>query len=230
MYLIPAVAGAVGVAFGALVLRQFLQKRRPHQAAWGFALLLFGLAALFEAAGIAEGWTPAGYRGYYLLGGILNVGWLGVGSLYVLNRVAGHAGAVVMALVTVAAVPAVLVAPIDAHLLAAAVPGRGAIGAPATYFPIFTNIAGSVVLIGGAAVAAWRAWRSHGAAQRVVGLVLIAAGAFVVAGTHSFAQVRGVYAVQPVGEAVGIIVMFFGYLAVEARTAGAEPAGARIPT
>lgn len=230
MFLIPAVAGAVGVAFGALVLRQFRQRRRPHQAAWGFALLLFGLAALFETAGIAGGWTAAEYRGYYLLGGILNVGWLGVGSIYVLNRVAGHAGAVVMGIVTVAAVPAVLAAPIDAQLLAAAVPARGAIGAPATYFPIFTNIAGSVALIGGAAWAAWRAWRSQGARQRVVGMVLIAAGAFIVAGTHSFAQVRGVYAVQPLGEAVGIVVMFIGYLAVEARAAAAGPAGARIPT
>ena len=230
MFLIPAVAGVVGVAFGALVLRQFRQRRRPHQAAWGFALLLFGLAALFEAAGIAGGWTPAEYRGYYLLGGILNVGWLGVGSLYVLHRAAGHVGAVVMAVVTVAAVPAVLVAPVDAHLLAAAVPARGAIGAPATYFPIFTNAAGSIVLIGGAAWAAWRAWRTRGAAHRLVGMVLIAAGAFVVAGTHSFAQVRGAYAVQPLGEAVGIVVMFVGYLAVEARTADAGRASARIAT
>ena len=215
MFLIPLVAGVVGVVFGALVVRQFGRRRRPYQAAWGFALLLFGFAALFEAAGVYGGWTSAEYRAYYLLGGILNVGWLGCGSIYILNRRAGHVAAVVMALVTVAAVPAVLVSPIDSRLLASSVPGRGAIGAPATIFPIFTNIAGSVALIGGAAWSAWTGWRRHSGLNRVAGTVLIAAGAFVVAGTHSFAQVRGVYAVQPLGEALGIVLMFVGYLAIE---------------
>lgn len=217
MFFIPLVAGLVGVVFGALVVRQFLQRRRPHQAAWGFALLLFGFAAWFEAAGIYGGWTPAEYRGYYLFGAILNVGWLGMGSIYILNRQAGNIAAAVMALVTVAAIPSVLVAPIDTHLLAAQVPARGAIGSPATIFPIFTNIAGSLALIGGAAWAAWQGWRQRRNASRVIGMVLIAGGAFIIAGTHSFAQVRGAYAVQPVGEALGIVVMFVGYLAVEAR-------------
>jgi hypothetical protein len=219
MFLFPLVAGLVGVVFGALVVRQFRQRRRPYQAAWGLALLLFGAAALFEAAGLAGGWTPAGYRAYYLLGGILNVGWLGCGSIYILNRRAGHAAVIVMALITLAAVPAVMISPIDAHLLASQVPARGAIGAPATIFPIFTNIAGSIALIGGAAWSAWTGWRRPQGPgwNRVAGTTLIAAGAFVVAGTHSFAQVRGSYAVQPIGEAFGIVLMFAGYLAIEAR-------------
>ncbi len=217
MFLIPLVAGLVGVVFGVLVVRQFLQRRRPYQAAWGFALLLFGAAALFETAGIAGGWSAAEYRGYYLLGGILNVGWLGTGSVYILSRRAGHVAALVMAIVTLAAIPAVLVAPTDAHLLSAQVPARGAIGPPATFFPIFTNVLGSIALIGGAAWSAWTGWRRATGFERVLGTSLLAAGAFVVAGTHSVAQVRGAYAVQPLGEAVGIVVMFVGYLAVEAR-------------
>ncbi len=217
MFVIPLLAGIVGVLFGALVLRQFFERRRPYQAAWGFALVLFGAAAFFEAAGIAGGWTPAEYRAYYLLGGILNVGWLGTGSVYILNRRAGHAAAIIMGLVSLAAVPAVLVAPVDSRLLAAQVPGRGAIGAPATLLPIFTNILGSIALVGGAAWSAWSGWRRGTGLNRVIGTALIAVGAFVVAGTHSVAQVRGVYAVQPLGEALGIVVMFAGYLAVEAR-------------
>jgi hypothetical protein len=124
-----------------------------------------------------------------------------------------------MALITLAAVPAVMISPIDAHLLASQVPARGAIGAPATIFPIFTNIAGSIALIGGAAWSAWTGWRRPQGPgwNRVAGTTLIAAGAFVVAGTHSFAQVRGSYAVQPIGEALGIVLMFAGYLAIEAR-------------
>jgi len=218
MFGLPLLAGVVGLAFGAVVLKQYSERRRPYQAAWGAALLCFGAAALWEAAGIFGGWTPVLYKGYYLLGGILNVGWLGVGSLYVLApRRWGHIGALVMAVITVLAVPAVVLSPTDAHLLTASVPGRGAIGAPATFFPPVTNSIGSLILIGGAAWAAYRSYRSHAGGSRVVGLALIAAGALVVAGTHTLAQVRNAYYVQPVGEAIGILVMFMGYLGVEAR-------------
>ena len=110
-----------------------------------------------------------------------------------------------------------VLSPTDAHLLTASVPGRGAIGAPATFFPPVTNSIGSLILIGGAAWAAYRSYRSHAGGSRVVGLALIAAGALVVAGTHTLAQVRNAYYVQPVGEAIGILVMFMGYLGVEAR-------------
>src|SRR5205814_1291451 len=120
MFGLPLLAGVVGLAFGAVVLKQYSERRRPYQAAWGAALLCFGAAALWEAAGIFGGWTPVLYKGYYLLGGILNVGWLGVGSLYVLApRRWGHIGALVMALITVLAVPAVVLSPTDAHLLTA---------------------------------------------------------------------------------------------------------------
>jgi len=218
MFGLPLLAGLVGLAFGTIVLRQFANRRRPYQAAWGGALLCFGAAALWEAAGIYAGWTPLLYKGYYLLGGIVNVGWLGVGTLYVLApRRWGHAAAIVMGAITVLAVPAVIVASTDARLLQAAVPGRGAISAPATFFPPVTNALGSLILIGGAAWSAYRGYQRHAGAGRVLGMALIAAGAFVVAGTHTLAQVRNAYYVQPVGEAIGILVMFAGYLAVEAR-------------
>jgi hypothetical protein len=218
MFGLPLLAGLVGLAFGAIVLKQFADRRRPYQAAWGGALLCFGAAALWEAAGVYSGWSSPLYKAYYLLGAIVNVGWLGVGTVYVLApRRWGHLAAAVMGVITVFAVPAVLVAPTDAHLLQASVPGRGAIGAPATFFPPVTNTIGSVLLIGGAAWSAVRGYRSRAGAARVLGMVLLAAGALVVAGTHTVAQVRNFYAVQPVGEAIGILVMFVGYLAVEAR-------------
>lgn len=218
MFAMPLLAGLVGLAFGGVVLRQYAERHRPYQAAWGGALLLFGAAALWEAAGIYAGWSPILYRGYYLLGAILNVGWLGVGTVYLLAPGRwGHLAALAMAVISVLAIPAVLVAPTDAHLLQAAVPGRGAIGAPATIFPPVTNTLGSILLIGGAAWSAYRAYRRRGPSARVLGTALLAAGALIVAATHTVAQVRNVYAVQPVGEAIGILVMFAGYLAIESQ-------------
>jgi hypothetical protein len=217
MFVIPLIAGLVGVVFGGLVLRQFLARRRPYQLAWAFALELFGWAALIEAAGILGGWNDGLYKMYYLLGGILNVGWLAIGEVYLLaGRRTGHLAAAVMGAISLAALVAVVLSHTDVRLLHDAVPGRGAISAPAApAFPLLTNLAGSVILIGGAAWSAWTGYRRSAPWSRVLGTALIAAGAFVVAGTHSAAQARGVYAVQPLGEAIGILVMFIGYLAVE---------------
>jgi hypothetical protein len=218
MFVLPLLAGVVGLVFGGLVFRQYRERHKPYQGAWALALLLFGVAALVEAYGTAAGWSGGAYKVYYLLGGILNVGWLAVGTLYLLapGRV-GTIAAVVMAVISIAAIPAVLVSATHAGLLHAAVPPRGAITGPATYFPLLTNVAGSVILIGGAAWSAFAAYRRSGPGTRVLGTALIAAGAFIVAGTHSMAQVGGAYAIQPAGEAAGIVVMFLGYLAVESR-------------
>ena len=74
-----------------------------------------------------------------------------------------------------------------------------------------------MLLIGGALWSAWKAARAGAPRNRVVGLALIAAGAFVVAGGHSFAQSKGFYIAQPLSEAIGIVTMFAGYVTVEAR-------------
>lgn len=219
MFVVPLLAGLIGVLFGAAVFRQYLNRRRPYQLAWAFALELFGCAALAEAAGVAAGWNDGLYRIYYLLGGILNVGWLAIGELYLLApRRPAHLAAAIMGAISVLALVAVLLSNTDPHLLREAIPGRGAISAPAApFFPLVTNLTGSVILVAGAAWSAGTSYR-HGAPwSRVLGLALLAVGAFIVAGTHSVAQARGVYAVQPVGEAVGIAMMFLGYLTVERR-------------
>ena len=86
VFVIPLIAGAVGGAFAAVVGRQYLSRRKTYQAIWAIALAMFAAAALFETAGQAFGWSDATYRGYYLFGGLLNVGWLGLGSLLLLAR------------------------------------------------------------------------------------------------------------------------------------------------
>ena len=139
---------------------------------------MFALGAGFETVGIAGGWTPAAYKGYYLFGAVLNVGWLGVGTVYLLApRRAGHVAAVVMGLISLAALVGILVAPTDPMLLKSQVPGRGAIGSPAPLFPLLTNLPGSLILIGGAAWSAWQAFKRSAPASRVLGTALIAAGA-----------------------------------------------------
>jgi hypothetical protein len=217
VFVIPLIAGAVGGAFAAVVARQYSSRRKPYQAVWAVALAMFAAAALFETAGQAFGWSDATYKGYYLFGGVLNVGWLGLGSLLLLIPTrAGRIATIAMVVVSIVGLLSVLVAHTNPELLRAQVPARGAIDVPAV-LPIVTNLGGSLLLIGGAGWSAWKAARSGAPRNRVVGLAVLAAGAFIVAAGHSYAQTKGVYAAQPLSEALGIVSMFVGYLVVESR-------------
>jgi hypothetical protein len=223
VFVIPLIAGAVGGAFAAVVARQYLSRRKPYQAIWAVALAMFAAAAFFETAGEAVGWSDPTYKGYYLFGGLLNVGWLGLGSLLLLvSPRAGRIATVVMVLISIIALVVVLMSHTDHNLLKAQVPARGAIDVPAI-LPLITNLGGSLLLIGGAAWSAWRSARAGAPRNRVLGLAVLAAGAFIVAGGHSYAQTRGVYAAQPLSEALGIVAMFVGYLVIESRSRVPRP-------
>jgi hypothetical protein len=226
VFVIPLIAGAVGAAFAAVVARQYLSRRKPYQATWSAALAMFATAALFETAGEAFGWSDATYKGYYLFGGLLNVGWLGLGSLLLLVPPrAGRIATIAMVVISAVALVAVLLSHTDPQLLRAQVPARGAIDVPAV-LPLITNLGGSLLLIGGAAWSAWKAARSGAPVNRVVGLAVLAGGAFIVAGGHSYAQTKGVYAAQPISEALGIVAMFVGYLVIESRIANRRASAA----
>jgi hypothetical protein len=223
VFVIPLIAGAVGGAFAAVVARQYLSRRKPYQAIWAVALAMFAAAAFFETAGEAVGWSDPTYKGYYLFGGLLNVGWLGLGSLLLLTSTrTGRIATVVMVLISIIALIVVLMSHTDHNLLKAQVPARGAIDVPAI-LPLITNLGGSLLLIGGAVWSAWRSARAGAPRNRVVGLAVLAAGAFIVAGGHSYAQTRGVYAAQPLSEALGIVAMFVGYLVIESRSRVPRP-------
>jgi hypothetical protein len=217
VFLIPLIAALVGAAFGVVVGRQYLTRRKPYQAIWALALAMFGVAAAFETVGQLAGWSDATYKGYYLFGGLLNVGWLGTGSLLLLvpPRV-GRWAVIVMAVISLICVVAVLISHTNSTMLKAQVPPRGAIDVSAV-LPLITNVGGSLLLVGGAAWSAWKSARSGAPRNRVLGLAVLAAGAFIVAGGHSYAQSKGVYVAQPLSEAVGIIAMFAGFLVIEAR-------------
>jgi len=217
VYVIPLIAAVVGVSFAVVVGRQYLVRRKPYQAIWALALAMFGAAAAFETIGQLAGWSEATYKGYYLFGGLLNVGWLGIGSLAILvtPRI-GRVAVIVMVVISLISIVAVLASHTNSTLLKAQVPPAGAIDVPGV-IPAVINTSGSLLLVGGAAWSAWKSFRGGAPGNRVVGLAILAAGAFVVAGGHTLARTKGVYVIQPLSEAVGIAAMFTGYLVIEAR-------------
>ena len=229
MPVLAGLAAAIGGLFGLAVLNQFRTRRKPYQAAWGAALLMFGLAALFEAIGLAAGWSDPVYRAYYLFGALLNVGWLAVGEVYLLaSKRIGRGAAAVMAIITIVSIIRVVIAVSDPLQLHATFPSdRKTLDVPAV-LPAVTNSLASLILVAGAAWSAWRAYRRTAPWALVAGTGLIAIGAFVIAAFHAGAVLAQAPALRPGSEAVGIALMFAGYLVVESRRGPApQPQTAR---
>lgn len=210
MPLVPLVTAVVAAVFAALVLSRW-HRGRYAVLMWGVGLAMFAVAAFagfLHRAGVG---TDLPYRAFYLFGAILNVAWLGLGTIYLLapRRVA-TASLVAVATLSVVSALAVFASPVDP--VAASDTGRGFESSPLPR--VLAGIGsglGSIVMIGGALWSAWRFSRTRLGGQRAVANVLIAVGVFVVAagGTAAFTGARGVLEWTNLG---GLVLMFVGFL------------------
>ncbi len=210
----------LAVAFAGVVAERWRRSRRPAFAAWAVGLLIFAVAAGAQGVGQARGFSPGVFRVFYLFGGVLGVIYLALGTLFLLTppRVARASAVVLVALTVVVAVDAVVV-PVDggrlhdnAGVLGAAITGHGN---PLYIAAVAFNIIGTLVLVGGSAWSAWRLARVRAGLDRVVCNVLLTVGALLIAAGFSAAKtVGGSLEALGVYEAVGIAVMFAGFLAL----------------
>jgi hypothetical protein len=215
-----AVAAVLAAAFGLVVAGRWQASRRPAFAAWAAGLFVFAAAALTQAIGEAQGFSPPLFRAFYLLGGVLGVIYLALGTVYLLApaRIAHMCALVLVVLTVVLAIDAAVV-PVDAArlhttagVLGEAITGHGN---PLYVAAVVFNIAGSLVLIGGSAWSAWHFARTRGGLDRVVCNVLLTAGALLVAAGFSAAKsIGGSIATLGVYEAVGMAIMFAGFLSL----------------
>lgn len=212
-------ASVISAAFAAVVFVRFRMSGRPAFAAWTVGLAIFAAAAGCQAVGEHFGFSAPIFRAFYLLGGVLGVIWLSMGTLFLLapRRLAGRATAILAIVTVVLAVDAALV-PVDTSRLdtAAGVLGDAiAHGSLLQLGAVILNILGTLILVGGSAWSAYRLIRDHGGVDRVVCNVLLTAGAFVIAAGFSAAKLAG-GSLDTLGvyEAVGIAVMFAGFLSL----------------
>ena len=226
-------ACVLGAAFSVVVWRRWWRTRKPAFAAWGTGLAIFSAAALTQALGQAFGFSVPLFRAFYLLGGVLGVIYLALGTVFLLGpvRVGRACGAVLVALTLVLAVDAALV-PVDSAKLATS---RGILGGalaghgtPLFVAAVSFNIVGTVVLVGGSAYSAFRFMQSRAGADRVVCSVLLTVGALIVAAGFSAAKtVGGSLTELGVAEAVGMAAMFAGFLSL--GRVGSPAGGERPP-
>lgn len=212
----PAAAAAVAFVFALRLAGRAVRRRRPHEGAWLVALVMFAVASGAMADGVARGWGPADFRLYWLFGAVLNVPFLFAGEVYLLarRRVTAH---IVMAATVVLAVYAsvvVLTADLNAAKLDPALPlGKDVFGQTLAHglAQLYGNTA-YFLLLGGLL---WSAWRLKGRPElrnQLVGVLLIAVGASVVAVGSGIGAAFDLVALFSVSLAAGISIMFAGFV------------------
>jgi hypothetical protein len=76
----------LALVFSLALFDQWRERRGAFQLAWGIGMLFFGIAAATEAIAELNGWSEPLYRTWYLTGAAWTVGWLGLGTAFLLGR------------------------------------------------------------------------------------------------------------------------------------------------
>jgi len=212
-----AATAVLGFVFFGLVLWQYIQRRRMHQLAWAIGLFLYALAAAMETYSESSGtWHPFIYRIYIVIAASL-VGFLGLGTLYLVARRRrwGDAYFVFLVVCMVVFFIGTFTATLDtARLVPGITVGGQALG-PSLSFPrvmsLPINISGTLLLFGGALWSIIRFVGKREYAYRVWANVLIAAGAALLAGLGSRARLGETAGLYP-AEMVSAALMLAGFL------------------
>jgi hypothetical protein len=83
---LPLASSVLSFAFAAMVADQWLRRREPYQLVWTVGLLWYGISAGTEFLGSAWGWSEPLYRAWYLIGAFGVAAYLGLGTVFLLNR------------------------------------------------------------------------------------------------------------------------------------------------
>jgi phosphoglycerol transferase MdoB-like AlkP superfamily enzyme len=219
MWAFPLAAALIALVFSAFLVRQFASRRRPYQAAWAVALAMYAAASFAMFLGVLDGWTTGEYRVFWLFGAILNVPFLMMGELYLLikRRTVADLLLVILLFLSAFATSQVRTASLTVAALSKDLPlGKDVFGDGALPYRLAQLYAypAYMVLVAGCL---WSAWRMRGReelADRFFGTLGIAAGATIVAIASGVGAGLDVVPLFSVGLALGVAVMFWGFLRV----------------
>lgn len=216
---LPLLSALISFTFAYAVLSRFIKgKKGLHLLLWGIGMIFFGLGGFSEWYYGFFGWNPLIYRLWYLVGAILVAAWLGQGTVYLLaKRKWAHTLMLILILGTLYGAVRVFTAELDPTLLTSSVHTGSELSGHAivtpgvrSLTPIF-NLYGTATLVGGAVYSAWIFFRKRVLLHRTIGNILIAAGALAPAFGGVFSRM-GVPAALYIGELIGAVLMFLGFL------------------
>jgi hypothetical protein len=205
---IPVATALIAAAFAARLGGGALARPSPQRAFWALGFACFAAGAGAEAYGAAYGWSAVTFHIYYLAGGVLAVGLLGLGAtwLHARRNVALFATGAVLA-TSAAAVVAVLSASVDTAYLADGglrPPPNSALTGLAFLYAIALNTFGTLALLAGIV-------RSLRRRERALANLLIGAGVLVVAGSGTLTRLGNAYGVVLVAQLAGLVMIYTGF-------------------
>ncbi len=229
MNLISLLSTIVTFIFVVAVFRRYLQRGGPHLLFWTIGLVLYGLGTLSEVI-LALTYNPAVLKLWYLCGAMLTAAWLGEGTIHLLirRRTVTMALDILLGLMTLAAVVLVALAPVTGA------PYDTGVAASAQYRDILTrgtgiivltillNTYGTLALVGGALYSGFLFWRKKVLLNRVIGNILIAAGAMAPAMGGTFVK-AGMVDFLYLSEFIGVVLMYIGFIQATTRAPAAQP-------
>ncbi len=216
VHYIPLVTTAFSVWFAPQLYRRWREKRpAPHLWWWCLGVTLYGVGTLTESLTTLLGWHPLTFRLWYIAGALLGGMPLAQGTAYLIleRKTANRLTAVLMTLVLPTAILVMLspldLAAVEPHRLSGAALGWQWLRAVSP----FINSYAFVMLVGGAALSAWRYRATPGAENRVRGNIAIALGAILPGIGGSFTRF-GHVEVLYVTELLGLLLIYTGYRVV----------------
>jgi hypothetical protein len=215
--ILPFFSTIIMLLFTISVMQRYFVRRNPAFLYWGIGLAMFG-AGSFAEAYLALWWNPAIFIIWYLFGAALNAAWLGHGTLNLLVKKRWVTVlTVILVIGSLVATYLMLTTPLNAggyeSGIAISNTYREIMPEGATVrltTPLF-NIYGLIMLVGGAIYSAFLFWRKRVLPNRVIGNVLIAAGALSIGFASSLARL-GYGEYLYLGELVAAIMMYGGFV------------------
>ncbi|MFN8598678.1 MAG: hypothetical protein U0559_21140 [Anaerolineae bacterium] len=217
IHVLPFISTLVVFVFAFFVLRRYSQRGGMHLLLWGLGFVMYGLGTFAEAY-LAFGYSSFILHTWYLFGAVLTPAWLGQGTIYLLVRRRNVANLLLIVLILASLFTALHVFSLptqDAKYdIAKPVSGQykevmERTGLTTTLLAVFAAY-GTLALVGGALYSAYIFWRKRIMPQRVLGNVLIAAGALSPA-MGGVLVTRGLGDYLFISELLGAIIMFIGF-------------------
>jgi hypothetical protein len=223
---IPVATALIAAAFSARLGGGALARPAAHRAYWAFGFACFAAGAAAEAYGASYGWSPVTFRIYYLAGGVLAVGFLGLGAacLHARRDLALLVTGAVLATALAAAV-AVFSSAVDGAQLAHGglrPPPNGALTGHAFLYAIALNTIGTLALLGGIA-------RSLRRRERPLANLLIGAGVLVVASSGTLTRLGDAYGLVLAAQLAGLVTIYAGFELATQRAPSRRAAARATP-
>lgn len=220
MHYLPILSTIITFIFAVAVFNRFRVRHGSHLLLWSIGLVLYGIGTLTEVIMLFT-FNAIALKLWYLSGAMLTAAWLGQGTINLLVKRRGITPTLNIILILVSILSLVLV--ITAPITPAAASYNPAQPLSAQYKDILTrsgivviltillNTYGTFTLVGGAIYSAFIFWRKKVLFNRMVGNILIAAGAILPAIGGSFIKI-GLPDFLYLSEFLGVILMYIGFL------------------